>query len=70
MEYCVIVVSVEAELEEVAAGERDLLRPELEGDVACCGVQDAGGGWLGFKVVEGGHFDGTCKLMRPRMVVW
>jgi hypothetical protein len=38
---CAIVVPIEAELEEIAAGERDLLRPELEGDVAGGRVEDA-----------------------------
>lgn len=70
MEDCVIVVAIEAELEEVAAGEGDLLRPELEGDVACSGVQDAGGGRLGLEIVERRHFDGICKSMRPRSVAW
>lgn len=58
MEDCVVVVAVETELEEVPAGERDLLRPELEGDVAGGGVEDAGGGGLRFEIVEGGHFGG------------
>jgi len=51
----VVVVAVEGVLEEVAAGERDLLGPELEGDVAAGGVEDAGGGGLRFEVVEGRH---------------
>lgn len=37
----VVVVPIEAVLQEVAAGEGDLLGPELEGDVAVRGVQDA-----------------------------
>lgn len=42
-------------LQEVARGEGNLLRPELEGDVARGGVEDAGGGGLGLEVIEGGH---------------
>lgn len=55
-------------LQEVAGGKGCLLREELEGDVAGGGVENAGGGGLGFEVVEGGHFEGeekTCKLMSP-----
>ncbi len=67
MEYCVVIVAIETMLKEVAAGEGDLLRPELEGDVAGGGVEDAGGGGLRFEIVEGRHrseWEKTCKLMR------
>ena len=67
MEDCVVVVAIETVLEEVSAGEGDLLRPKLERDVARGGMKDARGGRLGLEIIEGGHFGGwrkTCKLMR------
>lgn len=51
----VIVVAIYAVLEEVAACEGDLLRPELERDIARGSMKDAGGSGLGFEIVEGGH---------------
>lgn len=48
-----VVVAIEAELEEVARGERCLGGEELEGDGAECCVENEGGGWLGLEVVEG-----------------
>lgn len=71
MEDCAIIVAVETVLEEVSRGERCLLREELEANVAGCGVEDAGGGGLGFEVIEGRHCDGeTCKLTRPENEWW
>lgn len=67
MEYCIVVVAIKTVLEEVPAGKRKLLCPELERDVAGGGVEDAGGGGLRLEVIEGGHFGErieTCKLMR------
>ena len=55
MEDGVVVVAVEAVLEEIATGEGDLLCEEGEGDVALGGMENEGGGGLGFEVVEGGH---------------
>ena len=50
-----IVVAIEAVLEEVARGEWGLLSKEFEGEVAgSCGKEDFGCG-LGLKVVESRH---------------
>lgn len=59
----VVVVAVEGVLEEVAAGERDLLGPELEGDVAAGGVEDAGGRGLRLEVVERRHFEQITSVL-------
>lgn len=59
MEDCIVVVAIETVLEEVATGEGDLLRPELEGNIARGGVEDARGGGLGLEIVEGRHIDGS-----------
>lgn len=41
MEDCVVVVAVEAKLEEITAGEGYLLGPELKGYITGGGVDDA-----------------------------
>lgn len=66
MEDRAVVVAVETVLQEVAGCEGDLLCPELEGDVACGCVEDAGGCGLGFEVVEGGHSEGWIEVSRVR----
>lgn len=42
-------------LQEISTGERDLLGPELERDVAGGRMQDAGGRGLRLEVVDGRH---------------
>ena len=55
MEDGVVVVAIEAELQEVAGGEGRLFGEELEEDVACGGGEEDLGGRLGFEVVESAH---------------
>ena len=50
VEGAAVVVAVETVLDEVAGGERGLLREEGDGEGAGSGVQDhgGGGGWFGY----------------------
>lgn len=64
MEDRPIIIAIKAVLKKIACGERYLLRPELERNVAGCGMKDAGGGGLGFEVVEGRHLYGEGRAWR------
>lgn len=66
----VVVVAVQTMLEEIAAGEWDLLGEEGQGEVALGGVQDEGGSGLGFEVIEGGHGRGGVRLFVYRIWFW
>ncbi len=55
VEYCIIVVAIEAVLEEVARGEGGLFGEEFEGEVAgSCGEEGFSCG-LGLEIVESRH---------------
>lgn len=56
MEHGIIVVTVEAMLKEISAGERCLLRPEFETDIARGSIQDTGSGRLRLEIVDCRHF--------------
>ena len=51
MEDGVVVVAVEAVLEEVAGGERGLFGEEFEREVAECGLEDHFGSGLGLGTI-------------------
>ena len=55
VEYRVVVVAIEAVLEEVAGGEGGLFGEDFEGEIAGgCGEENFGCGW-GLEVVESRH---------------
>jgi hypothetical protein len=49
-------------LQEISTGERNLLRPELQSNIARGCVDDAGGRGLRLEVVDGGHFGGDLQF--------
>ena len=53
-----VIVSIQAKLEKVAAGERGLLSEELEEDLASGGVEDGFCGRLWLEVVKCAHVGG------------
>jgi hypothetical protein len=52
VKYGIVIVPIECELEEITGSEGDLLSPEFEGNITGGGMEDAGGGGLGFEVIE------------------
>jgi hypothetical protein len=55
MEYGVVVVSIETELQKVATGQGRLFRKQLDRDLALGRVDDGRRGRLRFEVVDGRH---------------
>ena len=62
----VVVVAIEAQLQEVARGDGRLLGEELDFEVAGGRVQDDFGGRVWLEVVRRTHLGGWCSLSKMR----
>ena len=55
MEYRIVVVSIETELQKISGGEGGLFRKELELNIAGGCLEEDFSSRLGFEVVNGAH---------------